>query len=122
MRDITGDLSERLTALQAELDEVRRKRQEIDAMEHDIENRLQAIKTTMEWERVLHGGTNGKVRWLGVGVADAVRQLTLEHPQWDFELIRDKLITDGFDFKSKKPGLSVNQALMRLRRGATKSA
>lgn len=122
MRDITDDLSERMAKLQEELEVVKRRRQEMDAIEQDIEQRLGALKTALEWERVLQGVSNGKTRWVGVDVAEAVQQLLLEHPNWTHAKIRDHMIADGFDFKGKNPGLSVNMALQRVNRGLVKSA
>lgn len=118
MRDISNELSERLVSLQEEADAIKRKRQELDAQEREVENRLQALKTTMEWERVLHGKSNGRAPWVGIDVGDAVRKVLRDHPRWEHAQIRDFLLKEGFDFKGKKPGLSVNMALQHIKRGA----
>ncbi len=122
MRNIIDDLKERMAHLQDNLEDIERRRKELDRAQNDIEERMEALQRTLEWEQVLQGRSNGKHRWADIGVAEAVNQLSLDHPKWGHRDIKKRLLADGFDFKSKNPGLSVNQALMRLRRGAAKSA
>lgn len=121
MQDITEHLAERLGKLQADLIQVLREREDLDKKEADIKNRLEAVRTTLNWERVLQGRSNGKPEWLTLGVSKAVLYLKEQNPDWGFIQIRDHMIEQGYDFDGKNPGLSVNQALIRQRVGTKKS-
>src|SRR3990172_1190019 len=121
--DISQDLMTRIDVVQQDLEQIDKERAALEERRKLAEARLQALRTTLEWERVLHGEppetvtTNGVVRWwAGLEVKEAVVKLLSEHPNWKFVEIRDKLVQDGFDFKDKKPGNAVNMALVSLRK------
>lgn len=120
-RNITADISERMALLMGDLQKVTRRQAGLAEEQRSIEERIAALRVTLEWERTLQGTTatvaasqNG--RWLGVGVRDAVLQLRDEKPNWGFKEIRDHLIESGFDFKGKRPGNAVGIVLMRMKR------
>jgi len=122
MRNITQDITDRMEILRKKLDELRRKRSAIDMELTQIEEWLQALRTTLNWEEAFHGSpspTNAPAStptaWLGVSLGKAIETLLKEHPTWGFRQIRDRLVHDGFDFKGKKPGNAVNMALIKLR-------
>ena len=122
-RDITVDISERMTALQKRIEELQRQRTALEEQLHTEEQRLQALRVVLDWEAATQGklvtgkaSIGGWNRWLGMTLRDAVQVLAEENPSWDFTKLRDRLIRDGFDFKGKRPGNAVGMALTSLRR------
>ncbi len=124
MRDITADIVERMAKLQDEIERIKEQRSALDAAERQIDQTLQALRVTLEWERARQGeskitsakATNGRNPWLGMPIADAVRQLIKEHPEWGRAEILERLTADGFDFKGKRAGNAVHMALVSVRR------
>lgn len=123
MRDIRSDITERMAALQDDIQEWNRKRANLDELIRVAEDRLKALRLVLDGEAESHGklvtgkaSLGGRTAWAGVNLRDAVRRLKEQHPDWVFERIRDRLIDDGFNFKGKEPGKAVNMALVSLRR------
>lgn len=120
-RNITADITERMTLLKDKFEKVTRKQAALAQEQRDLADMLAALRVTLDWERTLQGTTataaasqNG--RWLGVGIGDAVRQLCNDKPKWGFKEIRDHLAESDFDFRGKRPGNAVSMALTRLKR------
>ena len=65
----------------------------------------------------LSDDSRAAANWSGGGVRNAVARLQGQHPEWGFKEIKEHMIETGFDFGGKKPGNTVNMAMMNLRRG-----
>lgn len=122
-RDITPDITERMAALEKDIQDLNRKRATLEDRLRVAGDRLKALRLVLDGEMESQGklvtakvSLGGRTAWAGVNLRDAVRRLKEQNPGWAFEKIRDRLIDDGFDFKGKEPGKAVNMALVSLRR------
>src|SRR5205823_5463821 len=91
MKDLSADILERIRDLQIDLQRIEVEREKLKEQEQVTEHRLQALYVVLELEHDRVGNavpmesvisTNGKSRWVGVGISDAVKTLMHENPDW----------------------------------------
>ena len=107
MNELTGPLTVQMARWQKRIQSIQEERLRLSEEE-------QEIKHYMEAARVLLGigvdsataipktnpESNGRGRWDGVGIAEAVIGLRRDHPAWDSKAAYKELVSSGYPFKN----------------------
>lgn len=126
MANLVLQLEESIRVLNAQKEEVRQEREQLEDRLRELDKLLDAALMLMRWESERQGtpvpeAVNGSGKWTGIPLRVAVSQVLEQHPQWlDYQRKRvyrnvlSYLLENDYDFDGKKPSLAVNIALTRV--------
>ena len=117
------ELVKRLQGLSREYDDIHDKQEALELDADRIVDDISTLRAALEVEGRRSGqiikespGTNGKDKFIGMGLRDAVGLFRSEQPNITKEHIKQRLLEVGFNFKGKKPGNAIHMAWISLDR------
>ena len=120
--DIRNELGARITEIQKEIGALQEEKAKIDDKLKDAEKRLSALRVVygIEAERLgeptvpLFVGKGAPSRFTGMRLIDALALLKKEHPRITKRQARDRLVKEGFAFRTGRSLSAVHFAWITL--------
>jgi hypothetical protein len=129
MANFVNEILERMKGLEAEIQALQKKRDDLDREQKELDRLLEACRLLLDHESrhdslsafKVYVSSNGLSKWAGVPITKAIAQLLEDNPDWKrldrkkmFAKVRNQLLQDNYDFAGKTPSFSVNVALSKV--------